>query len=358
MALGVALAVGAFLYAAILVIDPYDTVWFSPDLPRAPTATNQRFSFPALARKGRFDSAIVGTSTTRLLRPGDFDPLFGARFVNLSMNSATAWEQAQILGVFRRAQARRGQTPRFVLIGIDSAWCTPGETYAKLTPRPFPEWMYDENRWNDLLNLFNFPTLEEVGRQFGHVTGIKPSRYGRDGYTNFLPDPSVYDLGRAQRVIYRGREPQPLPAFDPVQVERALGLYRESHPTHPLLDEMLRALPAETRKILLLVPSHVQILLGDGINAFVGWRACKAAVAGIAAAVPGPMVIDFMIPSRITRDDANYWDPLHYSVDIAQRLATLVAQAIDTNRAEPDLYEILVSGDGSSRSPAPAPSHP
>ena len=70
---------------------------------RAPVATNARFSFPALARSAKFDSAVFGTSTSRLLRPVMLDPEFGARFANLAMNDATAYEQARILRRVRAA---------------------------------------------------------------------------------------------------------------------------------------------------------------------------------------------------------------------------------------------------------------
>ena len=56
---------GVLIYAFILVIDPYQVVPFAPALPRAPISTNQRFSYPAIARSAAFDSAVIGTSTTR-----------------------------------------------------------------------------------------------------------------------------------------------------------------------------------------------------------------------------------------------------------------------------------------------------
>ncbi len=81
---------GAFL--AVVIVDPYDTLFLSPPFNPAPVVTNQRFSYPALARKARFDSAVIGTSTARLLKPAQLNPLFGAAFVNLAMNSSTAYE--------------------------------------------------------------------------------------------------------------------------------------------------------------------------------------------------------------------------------------------------------------------------
>ena len=73
-AIGSALAIGLALYAFIVVIDPWNTLPLSPPLPRVPVTSNARFVFPALARSGEFDSAIFGTSTSRLLRPAVLDP--------------------------------------------------------------------------------------------------------------------------------------------------------------------------------------------------------------------------------------------------------------------------------------------
>ena len=67
----------------------------------------------------------------------------------------------------------------------------------------------------------------------------------------------------------------------------------------------------------------------------------------IAADAPNAHVLDFMITSEITREDRSYWDPLHYSVDVAGRLAHLLAEGVDKRRSHPDLYRYL--------GPAPAP---
>jgi len=88
--LGASSVLAMLLYAFILLLDPYEVVPFAPSLARAPVSTNQRFSYPALARDASFDSAVIGTSTMRLLDPEYLDALTGARFVNLAMNSATA----------------------------------------------------------------------------------------------------------------------------------------------------------------------------------------------------------------------------------------------------------------------------
>ena len=86
-------------------------------MPRVPITGNARFSMPALARSQRFDSAVLGSSSSRLLRPEQLDALIGGRFANLAMNAATAWEQAQLLAVFARTHAQA----RTVVWGLDTA---------------------------------------------------------------------------------------------------------------------------------------------------------------------------------------------------------------------------------------------
>lgn len=327
--LGVGLALAAFLF----VVDGYDTLAWSPAFDREPVTSNQRFSFPALARKQKFDSAIIGTSTTRLFRPAQLDPLFGARFVNLSMNDATAWEQAQIFDVFRRAHPR----PRAVIFGIDAVWCEAGDDFRRLTPRPFPSWMYDDDPWNDALNLFNLPAVEETGRQFAYLTGLRRPKYGKDGYTNFLPPDSAYDLKRAQLHLYGPGGPVPPPGRVDEQVTDAeAAAWR--FPMHPLMQGMLAALPRETLKLLVVVPYHIQGQPPPGTRRARQWQECKARLAAMAGAAGNGHVVDFMIESPLTTTDSNYWDRLHFTQAISTLLGEAMARATRENRDEPGLY--------------------
>ena len=336
-----ALGLGLALYAWLLVVDGYDTVWFAPAFDREPVTSNQRFAFPALARKDRFDSAIIGTSTTRLLRPRQLDALFDAHFVNLSMNDATAWEQAQIFRVF----ARHHPAPRVVIFGIDAVWCEVGDDFRRLTPRPFPPWMYDENRWNDLLNLFNLPAVEETGRQFGYLTGLRKPKYGKDGYTDFLPPDSAYDPARARLRLYGPQGPQPRPAAiarSPAAESAAeADAARLRFPMHPLLAGMLASLPAGTVKILMIVPYHIANQPVSGSPAGLVWDECKRRLAALAAVTPNAHVIDFMIESPLTTDDSHYWDRLHYTTSIATELGEAMAEAVRRRRDHPGLYRYL-----------------
>jgi hypothetical protein len=337
IAIGATLGVSLVLYAFVLIVDPYDTVVFSPSFDREPVTTNQRFSFPALARKARFDSAVIGTSTTRLLEPARLNAGFGGSFVNLSMNSGTAYEQAQIFRVFARDHRR----PRTVLFGVDVVWCQVSETYEKFTPRPFPAWMYDDDRWNDLLYLFNLAALEEAARQFAYLSGLRRPKYGKDGYTNFLPPRHVYDIERARANLYRDAAPAVKPAVEPPVTVGAATRAGWVYASHPLMAEMLRALPEATRKVVLFVPYHHFHQPAPGSLADAQWAECKRRLTDLAGGFANAHVLDFMIRSEITLEDANYWDPLHYDTAVAARLVALMAEGVGNRRSADGLYRYL-----------------
>ncbi|MBV8525638.1 MAG: hypothetical protein JOY71_26560 [Acetobacteraceae bacterium] len=314
----VAFAASALLYLFIVTIDPYDILPFSPPFPRSPVDSNARFAFPALARSGRFDSAIIGTSTSRLLRPATLNAEFGARFVNLSMNAATAYEQVRILQVF----ARHHPNARTVLIGVDLQWCGRGEP-EKYTGRPMPEWMYDDPWLRGYREMFNLNVAEKAGQAFGVLTGLNPEHYGRDGYAPFVPDERVYDPAR---VAVHLREAASLTWPDDGTDPRSWRLAALDR-----LGPALDLLPPETRKIVFFVPfNHVfQPKAGPG-HAL--WAECKRRVTQIVSTRPNAAAVDFMIPSPITEDDNNYWDAIHYRVGVAERLAHDLGAA---SRGEP-----------------------
>ncbi len=299
------------LYAFVVVIDPWGMLPLSPPLPRVPISSNARFSHPALARSPRFDAAVFGTSTARLLRPADLDPEFGARFVNLAMNSATAWEQTQLLGVFLRAHP----VPRAVLIDLDGAWC--GPVAERLTPRPFPEWMYGTDLWRGYREMLTPYAVQEAANQLMVMLRLKKQRYGSDGYTSFVPPDAAYDKARVDAAFAR---------WPPTDQTKVSGDEDEAFPALALLGPALGPIPAATRVVLFFPPAHVEQQGEPKSRTASRWAKCKREAVRIAAE-RGATVLDMMIPSAITADRGNYWDPLHYRVAVAGRVAALLGGA-------------------------------
>ncbi|WP_419728184.1 hypothetical protein [Lichenicola sp.] len=327
---GTALGLGLAAYLFIVTVDPWGMLPLSPSLPRAPISTNARFSMPMLATSPRFDAAIIGTSTSRLLRPAALDRLLGAHFVNLAMNSATPWEQGRMLALF----ARHHPDPKVVVIGLDSAWCLARADSPRLTGRPFPEWMYGDNRWRGYLHVANLYALQEAANQFMMLVGARRSHYGADGYTDFLPAENRYDAARVDRIFRQWGQPSTDPAA--------------SRPTDPaalsILARLLPTLPSDTIKILYMPPIADEELGTPGSWIAAKWQSCRDGATRIAQATPNTVLVDFAYRDPVTTTRSNFWDPVHYRVPIADRVMQAIAQAATTGDAAPgDIDRVLVS---------------
>ncbi len=306
--IGVTAGLVAVLYLFVVVIDPWNVLPLSPPLPRVPISSNARFSFPALARSPAFDSILLGTSTSRLLQPAQLDPAFGARFANLAMNSATAWEQMQMLRLFLSTHA----APRAVIIGLDGEYC--GDSAPETTPRPFPRWMYQGSRWAGYREMLTPYAVQEAANQLAVMVHWRKRRYGLDGYTSFVPDDAQYDPARVDAAFAR---------WPPLDNSPAIAREAFRFPALDLLAEGLRAVPPDTRVVLFFAPYHLDRQGLPGTRDAARWAACKAAAAGLRP------VLDLLVPSAVTAERSNYWDPLHYRAGIAARLAQVLAGGLD-----------------------------
>lgn len=328
---GTVVAIVGVLYLFTVVVDPWDGLPLSPPLDRAPVTANQRFAYPALARSARFDSAIFGTSTSRLLRPEALNAAFQGRFANLAMNDATPWEQTQLMHVFLRAHPQA----RTLVLGLDVRWCQTGEAIPRLTPRAFPEWLYQDNRWPGYREMLNMFAIQEAGKEFGVLTGFKRLDQGRDGYTVFVPPDDRYDREKAQAHL-RG-DGMMIPPGSPVG-DPATWIYSAFEELRPILAE----LPSRTAVILYFVPYHGLSIPPAGHPAFEVWAECKRRAVVLARERNGVVVADFMRVNPITRDDDLYWDSRHYRVGVADRVARDLA-AVGRGETGED-YEILGGG--------------
>ncbi|HXW41620.1 MAG TPA: hypothetical protein VEK75_10475 [Xanthobacteraceae bacterium] len=329
----------AVIYLFILLVDPYGIVPFSLPLDRRIVSINQRYMYPQIVRSGRFDSLIIGTSTSRLIDPQLLDGFFHARFANLAMDSATAWEQQAMLDLFLRTVG----PPKVLIVGLDVVWCDPNADHDRITFRGFPRWLYDGSPWDRYLHLLNAGTLEVAVRLVGYQFGLYRERIRFDGYDAFVPLESQYDAERARRNIW-GDAPHsaltaPAAAAPPLSAEERSRL---AFPALSWLDAGLARLPDGSLKILAFMPVHVAAQPPPGSRAAAVEAECKARIAAIGRN-RGATVIDWRIASDLTRTDTNYWDSLHYRVPVADRLAQeLAAAALSKSKSEEGSYVILV----------------
>jgi len=319
------------LYLFIVLVDPYGTTPFSLPLRWAIVSISQRFMYPHIVRSKRFDSVILGTSTSRLMDPEVLDRLFHVRIANLAMDSALAWEQKTMLDLFLRTVG----PPKLLIIGLDGVWCEENADKNRITFRGFPAWLYDDNRWNDYPYLFNYGTLEIAVRLVGYNLGLYPERIRDDGYGVFVPPESQYDAAKAHKYIWDGVPQRPvIPPLSPA--ERA----EIKLPALDWLDALLARIPAPNLKVLAFMPVNVAAQPAPGTRQAQVEAECKLRIAAIARN-RGAKLIDWRIASPMTTNDLNYWDRLHYRVPVATRIADELAAATLSGQQSAD-YRIIV----------------
>jgi hypothetical protein len=323
------------IFTFVLLVDPYDDVPFSLPLQRRLIDANQRFMYPQVVRSGRFDSLVVGTSSSKLLDPLILNEEFAARFANLSMDAATAWEQKTIANYFIDHVGK----PKVIIVGVDNQWCLSNADTNRITARGFPYFLYDEDKWNDLLFLFNSRTVEMAGRLVGVHLGLYPERSRFDGYYVFVPPDNSYDLEKARRAIWGGRERR-LPDANAKPFEMYDHHDWLIYPALDWLDDLLLR-TGDALKVIAFMPAHVAHQ--DDAATLFGAKAaeCKSRIVQIARK-RGAKVIDWLYSSPLTREDSNYWDPVHYRVPVANSLAHAIGLAVRDGKPSVDgTYRIL-----------------
>ncbi|AWN45917.1 hypothetical protein DK419_05940 [Methylobacterium terrae] len=325
---GAAGLLGLGVLAFVAVLDPYGLRAAPGRAPGPIMDLNQRFMYPQVVRGGAYDSAVFGTSTARLLDPQGLDRAFGGHFANLAMNAATPWEQTQLARLFL------GREPaRAVLFGLDAPWCEVEAETKRLTFRAFPPWLYREPpAWSAVFHQWNQQSAEIAGRALLHRLGRMPARIRGDGYEVFTPPESQYDAVRAAAHIH-GDAPAPNegPEGDPAT------------PALAWLDDLLGLAPADALKLVAFMPVNVAAQPRPGSAGAAREAVCKARTAEIARR-RGAVLVDFRIPSAVTRDDTNYWDALHYRLPVAARIVGALRRAVDERRDASDgFYRVLAA---------------
>lgn len=329
IALGGLAALLAIAFGFIVLMNPYGHLPGRVFGAHVIMDINQRFQYPAIARSGAYDSAVIGTSTSRLLDPDRLDAALGGRFANLAMNDARAWEQYRLALVFLQHQPRA----RTLLVGLDWVWCAGDADVDRITSRGFPDWLYDDNPWNDWLYLLNPRTLEFAGRVAAHRLGLRPPRIAANGFEVFVPPESAYDPVKVEKLLWEGR-PKEIKAVVPAYAPTEHDARNWQFPALAWLEEILAAAPAGTRRVLAFMPVHVARQPVPGSQEAAREVACKARVADIGRRHRAA-VLDFRIPSSLTTRDENYWDPLHYRLPVAGRIVDDIARAVATRRPDP-----------------------
>jgi hypothetical protein len=324
--------------ASTPVVDPYNIVPFSLPLERRIMSTNHRFMAAQIVRGKRFDSLIVGTSTSFMLDPVYLNDSFNAKFVNLSMASMTTWEQARVVEFF----LHKVKKMKVLIVGVDSTWCDQRPPRFRSHLSVFPEWLYDDNPWNDYLHLLNVDVLALTVRIIGNQFGLFQQRIRDDGFAEFMVQRlNRYGAATARADTWRGTAASLAHDVSPPELSTNEKKVLQ-FPAIQTLDDMPAKLSPATLKIIAYMPVHVMAQPRPGTREAALEAECKARIA-TAATKNATKVVDWRISSAITRDDTNYSDAIHYWPSIGQRIARELAPAmLESRESEDGTYHLVV----------------
>ena len=153
-----ALVTGVFFLTAALVVyvDPF--FHYHTPLEGFPyLVDNQLSQNPGMAAHLEYDSVILGSSMTVNFQTTWFQELMGLNALKLSYSGAYPKDQANIMDIiFKEDNSKRDRKVKKVFLGIDVITYTGG---VEETKYPIPEYLYDDNYFNDIKYVLNKDVL-------------------------------------------------------------------------------------------------------------------------------------------------------------------------------------------------------
>src|SRR5262245_6021711 len=292
-------------YLVVVLIDPFSTGRFSLTQ-RIDFATgNKRLYGAGLVRDERFNAALFGDSTSFALDPSTIAGASGWRMAQLSVPAATPGNILTIASAF--ARHHRG-VRRLELFVLSHVWCR--EVGPKDQPhRQVPDWLYHHRPHHLYLSrIFFSDAAIAAAVRVGIWRGLADQKARADGYRTRPPKRDLALLMQPRPT--GGPLPDaPIPAID-------------------ALAGHVAGLPPDVAVVFVWAPPYINALPADGSVAALRLPACKERVQQIAADHGNSSFLDLMTENSITRNIANYQDPLHYNPPAAHQVALAIAGVI------------------------------
>lgn len=289
----------AATFAFVILIDPYDSGRFPSIGISGVSDVSQRTLNVSLGRSEKFDAAIFGNSHGQLLDPERLSQSTGLSFVQLTIPGTFAPEQLAMMHWFIRHHPRIGA----LVLVADRLWCSEHPESWNW----FPFWLYGDSDVEYIVHSLNARSAGAAWRRIKYAMGLlEPSR--PRGYDD-------YEKGRP--ADYRFDFPKRVPS-----VRRLTAVIDLSARAFPAIDRLaaeLAAAPAGTPLVVVFPPVYYAAL-PNAPQRIAELRECKARLERLAARTPHGGLLDYLVDSPLTRDQASFQDLDHHRAPVARRI--------------------------------------
>lgn len=196
--LGAYVGILLLILAVVVIVDPYFH-FHAPIEGLSYEMEEEQYMNNGITRNFDYDTMITGASTSLGFSTAVIDDLFGVHSVRVSFSGEG----------FRRVnenlQTAIDTHPelKFVIRGIGTLWFVTGEDY--LCYESYPDYLYDDNVWNDVYYIFNGDVLFcKVFPEIGRTLKKEPEK-GFDANIIFdddLGDTAISIYERPEKVDY------------------------------------------------------------------------------------------------------------------------------------------------------------
>lgn len=306
-AVGFALLASLVTYAA----DPLQ-FYHKPFGYRPVFSSEQRYQNPGLALHYDYDTIIIGTSMTENFLPSEVDKALGGKTLKLSIRGSTADEQYKIA----KLAIETGKVKR-VLWGLDYFALKTGDQDAA---GPFPDYLYDDNRWNDYRYLLNYSVYGQFFKGiFKRVTGSAPQSletlYNWNDSVRFGKKLVLKDYrSAANEEAYFGLNEEPLDVIKSHFETQVLSLAK----AHPEIDFIFYYPPYSVLREAVWAATN-EARFGNQLAMDV-WMFRQF------DALPNAKVYDFQTAGEWTYDLDLYKDLSHHNQDVNSAIAAAIGR--------------------------------
>lgn len=298
------------IYAALVVIDPYDTGRFPTLFKPGIAHDSKRMGDASRGRDPQFDIPILGNLRNEQLDPERLSVATGMSFVQLTTPGSGPNEHMTMMRYFMRHHRRIAA----IVLNVDERWCVHDPSLPE--GYPFPFWLYRGNL-EYLANLLRTRAIMYARKRIDFALGVTPPTDPR-GYFD-------YELGQPR--YFHPVDPSP------DAVMPGAGLAPNTYfPAIDEFDRVLADLPAETPMVIVVPPVYQSFLLSLAPQVAADLPACKAALARRVADRPRSGFLDFMVDSPISRDSDNFIDPDHYRRNIARIIESSIVAVLGAGK--------------------------